>query len=201
MNILFASQNEGKIAEARKIFSTTTHHLISLNDQRLLKELGVKIPAGLIVEEPGTTLQDNALIKASAFHQLTRLPCAADDSGLFLEAYPGFPGVNSNRWFKGNDQERNLALLEKLENQENRLAKFQTILCLLAFIKKPLFFFGEIKGQIADQPMGEDGFGYDPIFIPNGYQKSFAQLGLKVKNKISHRARAWQALLNYLEKN
>jgi XTP/dITP diphosphohydrolase len=201
MYIFIASQNEGKIAEARKIFSNARYHLVSLNDQQLLKKLEVKIPAGLIVEESGTTLKENALIKARAFYQLTQLPCIADDSGLFLEAYPGFPGVNSNRWAVSSDQGRNLALLKKLKNQDNRRAKFQTILCLFAFNQKePLFFSGEIRGQIAHQPKGEKGFGYDPIFIPVAYQKSFAELGLKVKNKISHRAKAWQALAEYLEK-
>lgn len=201
MYILIASQNEGKVAEARKIFSSAKHHLVSLNDQQLLKKIGVKIPAGLIVEESGTTLKENALIKAQAFYQLTHLPCIADDSGLFLEAIPGFPGVNSNRWFTSSNQGRNLALLEKLKNQKNRRAKFQTILCLFAFKEEPLFFSGEIRGQIAHQPKGQEGFGYDPLFIPDGYQETFAQLGIAVKNKISHRALAWKSLFNFLENN
>jgi len=202
MHILFASQNKSKIAEAQRIFSSSNYHLIALNQEALLKNLAVKIPAGLVIAESGKTLEENALIKAQAFHQLSQLPCIADDSGLLLDAYPNFPGVNSNRWFIGSDQDRNLALLKKLKNIKNRQAKFQTTLCLFAFKKaKPLFFTGEIKGVIALASRGKDGFGYDPIFIPEGYQESFAQLGSAVKNKISHRAQAWKFLLNYLENN
>ena len=175
MRILFATQNLGKIAEAEKIFSNSNYQLVGLNQRALLRDLGVKIPAGLVVAESGKTFKENALIKAQAFHQLTQLSCIADDSGLLLEAFPNFPGVNSNRWFDGNDQKRNLALLQKLENSDNRKAKFQTVLCLFAFKnKKPQFFYGEVRGKIALISKGEAGFGYDPIFIPEGYQQSFA---------------------------
>jgi XTP/dITP diphosphohydrolase len=202
MYLLFVSQNADKTAEAQRIFLNSNYQLLTLKQTALLKKLGVKIPAGLEVAETGKTLEENALIKARAFHQLTQLPCIADDSGLFLDVFPDFPGVNSNRWFVSSNQGRNLALLEKLKNQDNRQAKFQTVLCLYAFKnEKPLFFNGEIKGQIANKPRGQEGFGYDPIFIPDGYQESFAQLGLTVKNKISHRARAWANLINYLEQN
>lgn len=202
MQFLFASQNKSKIAESEQIFSSTKHQLLSLNDYHQLINIGVKIPAGLIVNELGKTLQENALIKAQAFNQLTKLPCIADDSGLFLAALPDFPGVNSNRWFKGDDRKRNLALLKKIENKSNRQAKFQTILCLYGFNnKKPLFFLGEVQGQIACKIQGNGGFAYDPIFIPDDYQLSFAQLGPAIKNKISHRAKAWRKLVSYLEKN
>jgi XTP/dITP diphosphohydrolase len=202
MHILFASQNLGKIAEVKKIFKDYRYLVVTLNDQELLEELGVKIPAGLIIAETGKTLKANALIKAQSFHQLSQLPCLADDSGLLLEAFSNFPGVDSKRWFKGTDQERNLALLKKLEGQKNRRAKFQTVLCLFAFKQeKPLFFVGEVTGRIATEPSGSAGFGYDPLFIPDGYKETFAQLGIEIKNKISHRARAWQALVEYLNKN
>jgi len=201
MHILFASQNLGKIAEAQEIFSNSNYQLLGLNQRSLLRDLGVKIPAGLEVVESGKTFKENALIKAQAFHQLTQLPCITDDSGLLLEAFPNFPGVNSNRWFSGDDQERNLALLQKLKKTDSRKAKFQTVLCLFAFKnKEPQFFSGEVKGKIALASKGNAGFGYDPIFIPEGYQQSFAQLGLVVKNRISHRAQAWKLLVNYLKK-
>jgi XTP/dITP diphosphohydrolase len=202
MHILFASQNVGKITEVKELFKNQNYQLVALNDQQLLRDLGVKVPAGLVVAETGKTLKDNALIKAQAFNQLSQLTCLADDSGLLLEAFPNFPGVDSKRWFEGNDQERNQAMLKKIEGQDNRRAKFQTVLCLFAFKQeKPLFFLGEVTGRIAQEPRGSAGFGYDPLFIPDGYQKSFAELGVEIKNKISHRARAWQALVNYLEKN
>ncbi len=202
MHILFASQNLGKIAEVKRIFKNHKYQILTLNDQELLEKLGVKVPAGLIVAETGKTLKANALIKAQSFHQLSRLPCLADDSGLLLESFPNFPGVDSKRWFEGSDRERNLALLKKLEGQGSRRAKFQTVLCLFAFKQEEsLFFVGEVTGQIATEPRGPAGFGYDPLFIPDGYQKSFAELGIKTKNKISHRAKAWQALTSYLDKN
>lgn len=202
MQFLFASQNKGKIAESKQIFSSTKHQLLSLNDRRQLLKADVKIPAGLIIAESGNTLQENAFIKAKAFSQFTKLPCIADDSGLFLTALPNFPGVNSNRWFEGDDQKRNFALLKKIEYQNNRQAQFQTVLCLYAYKDyQPLFFFGEVKGQIALKVQGVGGFAYDPIFLPDNYQLSFAQLGPEIKNKISHRANAWRKLVTYLEEN
>jgi XTP/dITP diphosphohydrolase len=202
MNILFASQNIGKITEIKKFFKDSKYQLVTLSDHQLLEDLNISSASNLIVAETGKTLQDNALIKAEAFYKLSKMPCLADDSGLILEAFPNFPGVDSKRWFNGTDQERNLALLKKLKGQKNRRAKFQTVLCLYYFKKeKPLFFVGEVFGYIAEEARGKTGFGYDPLFIPDGYEKSFAELGLEVKNKISHRAKAWQSLANYLEKN
>lgn len=202
MQILFASQNKHKIAEAQQVFYSKQYQLLSLSDQKKLTDLGIKIPEGFIIDESGKTIQENALIKAKAFYQLTGLPCIADDSGLFLQLYPDFPGVNSNRWLLGSDRKRNLALLKKLENKKNRQATFQTVLCLYGFKKnEPLFFLGKVRGKIAAGIQGVGGFGYDPIFIPTSYQLSFAQLGLTVKNKISHRAKAWHALVKFLEEN
>lgn len=202
MQIFFASSNQGKIAEAKDIFFSSKHQLLSINDQEILKHLGIIIPKCLDIQESAKSFQANALIKAQAFNQFSRLPCIADDSGLLLDAYPNFPGVNSNRWIQGSDFERNVALLKKLEKQTNRCAKFQTILCLYAYKNhQPLFFSGEVTGQIAPKIQGAGGFGYDPIFIPDSYNLSFAQLDIAIKNKISHRAKAWQALLEFLEKN
>ncbi|HNV44853.1 RdgB/HAM1 family non-canonical purine NTP pyrophosphatase [Candidatus Woesebacteria bacterium] len=199
MQLLFVSQNAGKIAEAQRIFLHSRHQLITLDQKSWLKKQGITIPDNFVVAESGSTFRENALLKAQAFHQLTKLPCIADDSGLLLAAFPNFPGVNSHRWFNGSDAERNLALLRKLAQVENRRAKFQTVLCLFAFKQEPLYFSGEVEGTIAFTSLGQEGFGYDPIFIPDGYQKTFAQLGVKVKNTISHRALAWQSLFSYLE--
>ncbi|NLG06400.1 MAG: non-canonical purine NTP pyrophosphatase [Candidatus Pacebacteria bacterium] len=202
MQILFASSNQGKIAEAKDIFLSSKHQLLSVNDQEILEHLGIIVPKNLNIQESAESFQANALIKVQAFHHFCHLPCIADDSGLLLDAYPNFPGVNSNRWIEGSDFERNVALLKKLENQVNRRAKFQTILCLYAYKNhQALFFSGEVSGQIALKIQGTEGFGYDPIFIPDSYNLSFAQLGVAVKNKISHRVKAWQTLLEFLEKN
>ena len=116
MQILFASSNQGKIAEAKDIFLSSKHQLLSVNDQEILKPLGVIVPKDLNIQESAESFQANALIKARAFHHFCHLPCIADDSGLLLDAYPNFPGVNSNRWIEGSDFERNVALLKKLEN-------------------------------------------------------------------------------------
>lgn len=202
MQIFFASSNQGKIAEAKDIFFSSKHQLLSINDQEILKHLGITIPKDLDIQESAKSFQANALIKAQAFNQFSHLPCIADDSGLLLDAYPNFPGVNSNRWIEGSDFERNVALLKKIEKQTNRRAKFQTILCLYAYKNhQPLFFSGEVAGQIAPKIQGTGGFGYDQIFIPDSYNLSFAQLDIAVKNKISHRAKAWQVLFEFLEKN
>lgn len=195
MTIFFASQNQGKIAEVAKIFAKSKHQLITLNDQNAWKKLGLSLDSSLEVAETGQTLADNALLKAQTWANLTHLPTLADDSGLLLNAFPGFPGVASNRWLEGSDDDRNRAILAKLAGQVDRGASFQTVLCLFdPQTKSSHFFKGEIKGSIAQEIQGSAGFGYDPIFIPEGYQKSFAQLGLSIKNKISHRARAMQAL-------
>lgn len=199
MTIFFASQNQGKIAEAVKLFAEQGHELLTLNDREILLKQGIIIPDDFVVAETGQTLTDNALIKAQTFAQLTGLPTLADDSGLLLEAFPGFPGVASNRWFVGTDAERNQALLEKLQNKNNRRAKFQTVLALFnPKTKLNQFFNGEVTGVIAQEVKGTAGFGYDPLFIPDNYQETFAQLGLPIKNKISHRARAWSLFADYL---
>src|SRR5690606_12761771 len=123
----------------------------------------------------------------------------ADDSGLTVDALHGKPGVHSNRWHPGTDEERNTALLTELKNEKNRSAMFVTVACFLRTPDAtPVYFRGEIKGQISKEPSGSAGFGYDPIFIPEGYDKSFAELGMEIKNKLSHRARAYIKFKEYL---
>ena len=201
MNIFLASTNQGKIAEANSLFATSSHRLLSINDQQQLAALGQILPRDLEIKEDAATLATNALLKAQAWAQHISFPIIADDSGLLLAAFPGFPGVKSKRWLAGSDQERNQALLTKLAKTANRQAKFQTVLVLYdPQSTKQQFFVGEVTGQIAPQVRGEAGFGYDPLFIPDGYQETFAQLGLRLKNKISHRAQAWRKLMTHLAK-
>ena len=114
MTIFFASQNQGKIAEAFDLFMASGHQLFTFNDQNLLKAKGIIFPNDFSIEESGATLAENALLKAKAVAEISQLPTLADDSGLLLDAFPGFPGVKSNRWHEGSDQDRNRALLKKL---------------------------------------------------------------------------------------
>lgn len=193
MNVFIASANQGKIKEIKAIFKSRALNLISILDSKKLKELGIKIPANFDVIEDGETFSDNALLKARAYAKLTNLPTIADDSGLEVEALGGFPSVKSNRWFEGSTHERNLALLEKLKGESKRQARFHSVICFFdPRTNLTKFFEGEIKGSIALEPKGNktEGFGYDPIFIPEGYSQSFSQLGVEFKNTISHRRQA-----------
>jgi len=121
-----------------------------------------------------------------------------------VQALGGFPAVNSNRWFKGSASERNLALLNLLKDTNNRQARFYSVICFFDPQKNLVKFFdGEVQGTIATRPRGSKnrGFGYDPIFIPQGYEQTFAQLGIKLKNNISHRRKALIKLSRYLLPN
>lgn len=193
MNVFIASSNQGKIREINAILKNNSFNLLSILDTEKLKELNISIPQGFDVIEDGKTFKDNALLKALAYAKLTNLPTIADDSGLEVDVLGGFPSVNSNRWFKGTTHERNLVLLKKLEHQHNRQARFCSVICFFD-PKNNLtnFFEGKIKGSIALEPKGSkiEGFGYDPIFIPEGFTKSFSQLGVEFKNTISHRRQA-----------
>lgn len=193
MNVFIASSNEGKIKEIKAILAGSSLDLFSVLDRSDLKNFDV--------EETGKTFQENAFLKAKAYAELTRMPAIADDSGLEVEALDGFPSVNSNRWFKGTASERNLALLDLLKNEKNRQARFVGVICYFDPINGTTEFFeGEIKGKIAMEQRGSkiEGFGYDPIFIPEGFEKSFAELGSAFKNTISHRRKALLKLSQYV---
>ncbi len=193
MNVFIASSNEGKIKEIKAILADTSLNLSSVLDRGDLKDFDV--------EETGKTFQDNALLKAKAYAQLLKMPTIADDSGLEVQSLDGFPSVNSNRWFKGTASERNLALLDLLKNEGNRQARFYSVICFYdPNTKVAKFFEGEIKGKIPLEQRGSkiEGFGYDPIFIPEGFEKSFAELGTEFKNTISHRRKALLKLSQYV---
>ncbi|MCB0786636.1 MAG: RdgB/HAM1 family non-canonical purine NTP pyrophosphatase, partial [Flavobacteriales bacterium] len=137
------------------------------------------------------TLEENALEKARHVHQLSGLPCMADDTGLEVDALDGRPGVRSARYAgSARDPQQNMAkLLEELAGEEERGARFRTV---IAFVDsgEERCFEGEVRGHIADRPSGEHGFGYDPVFIPEGGKVSFAEMDDRTKNAISHRGRA-----------
>jgi XTP/dITP diphosphohydrolase len=193
--ILIATTNQGKIFELVELFKDfPTVEIVTLSDLDL---------ADMDVEETGSTFAENAELKAVAYAQASRLPTIADDSGLEVDALDGRPGVMSDRWHPGTPSEKNQHLLSLLHGKSNRQAKFTSVVCLAVpnYANKSLAFTGEVTGQIAESETGNEGFGYDPVFIPDGYDQTFAELGTNEKNKLSHRAKALAKLKDYLLSN
>lgn len=193
MHIVFASANKNKIQEISALIPST-YKLVSLVDIGITED----------IPETGLTIKDNSEIKARYVAEVLikkKLPWAviADDSGLEVEALNGEPGVYSARYagMQKNDTANNKKLLDELAKFTNRKAIFVTTITLI--LNNQIFFFnGEINGAIALEPKGIKGFGYDPLFIPQGYQSTFAELEKDVKNKISHRAIALNKVIQYL---
>ncbi len=199
MKLLIATQNKGKYKEIKKILQDLPLQLISPQD--LVKtNPNLSILTDLDVPETGITFAENALLKAKPFAQKSNVMTIAEDSGLQVKILDNFPGVKSKRWLAGLDSKRNQALLMKMADKQDRSAEFVSVICLLQpESNEPRFFSGKIKGKLAKKSTGSAGFGYDPIFIPQGYKKTFAQLGLNVKNKLSHRRLALNKLKKYLQ--
>jgi XTP/dITP diphosphohydrolase len=162
-----------------------------VNIQPMGELLNVDIP------ELGRTLLENSLAKAAFVYRLSGKPVLADDSGLFVDSLDGEPGIFSARYGK-TDEERITRLLKNLINKENRSASFRVAFVYYFAAGKHEVFEGECVGQIARTPKGSHGFGYDPIFIPKGYKKTFAELGPGTKNRISHRAKALKKFRKFL---
>lgn len=201
MKIVFATNNQHKLQEIRDILGSE-FEIVSLKD----------IGCDVDIPETGNTLEENAMQKAQYVYDHYNLSCFADDTGLEVEALNGEPGVHSARYAEGtdHDSEANMAkLLRNLEGKDNRKARFRTVIALIqkqdvcpcgcTSIKKVNRFEGIVDGSIATEKHGTAGFGYDPIFVPEGYNKSFAELGESIKNSISHRARAVAKLAEYLK--
>lgn len=201
MKIVFATNNQHKLQEIRDILGSE-FEIVSLKD----------IGCDVDIPETGNTLEENAMQKAQYVYDHYNLSCFADDTGLEIEALNGEPGVHSARYAEGtdHDSEANMAkLLRNLEGKDNRKARFRTVIALIqkqdvcpcgcTSIKKVNRFEGIVDGSIATEKHGTAGFGYDPIFVPEGYDKSFAELGESIKNGISHRARAVAKLAEYLK--
>lgn len=186
--LLIATRNKNKVREIRGILKDVPFEIKSLDD------LNVDID----VVEDGLTFEENACKKASEIMKLTGLPSLADDSGLEVYALGGDPGVHSARFsgIHGDDGRNNKKLLELMKDipYEKRGARFVSAVVLIYPDGRKITARGEIEGYIAFEPRGEGGFGYDPIFIVPEYDKSFAELGENIKNKISHRGRALEAL-------
>jgi len=191
VKIVFATNNLNKLTEVRKILGNKFQVMS-------LAELGCNDD----IPEKGQTLKDNALLKAKWIYDKYHVNCFADDTGLEVEALGGAPGVYSARYAggEGHDSEANMKkLLSELENKENRKARFRTVIALI-IDGKVTTFDGIINGTITHEKRGGEGFGYDPIFMPEGHNKTFAELGADIKNHISHRAKAVQKLADYLLK-
>ena len=191
MKIVFATNNQHKLSEIRQILGDRVE-VLSLKD----------INCDVDIPETGTTLETNALQKAQYIYDHYQMNVFADDTGLEVEALGGAPGVYSARYAggEGHDSEANMAkLLQELGKNNNRRARFRTVIALI--IQGQVHEFeGIVNGEIIRERRGGEGFGYDPIFQPEGYDKTFAELGVEVKNQISHRARATQKLAEFLQK-
>lgn len=178
MKICFASRNPGKIAEINTMLPDNIHCL-GLSDLKLNED----------IEETGDSLKENAFIKARFVYNKNKIPVFADDSGLFCEGLNGEPGIYSARYagpLKSDEANIN-KLLDNLAPVTNKTAAFKTGLAYIDSAGEEHYFTGEITGKIIEERRGSNGFGYDPIFIPNGYHHTFAELDAAIKNSISHR--------------
>lgn len=188
MELVFASNNPYKIKEIGSIIGEDIT-LLSLGDLKISED----------IPENEATLEGNALVKARHVHMLTGRNVFADDTGLETEALNGLPGVHSAR-FAGEDKDSS-ANIDKLqgmlEGTDNRKARFRTVIALILDNREYLFE-GTVSGQIIRERRGSEGFGYDPVFIPDGESRTFAEMNLEEKNKLSHRARAFMKLREFL---
>ena len=191
--IILATNNKHKLQEVREILSPHKIVVYGLND------LNIKVPE---VEENGTTYAENALIKAKSIQQVTTMPIIADDSGLEITALNNEPGLHSARYAEslGGHDNAIKEILKRLEDKKDRSARFVCDIILLNVEKEPRLFEGVAKGKIAQEKMGDGGFGYDPIFISDETGECFA-LMKDNKNTVSHRAKALKKLLTYLKIN
>lgn len=188
MKICFATNNTKKIEEVKAALGSE-YEIVSLGDIGCFEEL----------PETGDTLDHNAFQKARFVKENYRVDCFADDTGLEVDALNGAPGVYSGR-FAGEPRsdERNISLLlEKMKGNSNRLARFRTVIALI-LDGKEYAFEGIAEGELLDEKVGLGGFGYDPVFKPAGFDRTFAELTLAEKNEISHRGKAVKALVSFL---
>lgn len=185
--VVLASNNAGKLREFREILEGL-FEIVSLRD------LGLEADP----EETGSSFAENAQIKAEYSCRLSGLPALADDSGLEVDALGGAPGIYSARYAPGTDADRVAKLLRDMENMEDRTARFVSAVALVYPDGRQVTARGTCEGVITRQPQGEGGFGYDPIFLPDGYDQTFGLLSAETKNSISHRGRAVRALRDKL---
>lgn len=188
--LYFATHNPHKVKEIQAL-------LVSEFEIKTLTELGCEED----IPETGSTFFENAQQKTDYIVRKYKVSCFADDSGLEVDALNGEPGVHSARYSGSRDMEENMRfLLRKMEGQKNRKARFKTVVSLF-WKGEQHFFEGSIEGELISEKKGEGGFGYDPIFIPEGYNLTFAEMPAEEKNRISHRAIAVKKLAAFLLKN
>lgn len=193
LQILAGTSNKHKVEEFKSALS------------HLLPDLQILMTSDLVgfpeVEENGTSFEENASIKARHASAYADMPAFADDSGLEVMALNGAPGIYSARYAgeKASDGEKMAKLLSELEGKSDRRARFVCVIALASGGEIYKVFRGEVNGVIADKPRGDQGFGYDPIFIPDGYDKTFGELGSEIKEKISHRAVALEKMTEFVK--
>ena len=193
MKLIFASQNQGKVKEVKAIFANTKFEIYSLYD----------LGNNMDVEETGSTFYDNALIKAKAVYEYYKEPAVADDSGIVIEQLDGRPGVYSARYAGENCtyEDNNLKVISELYNlPEPHRAKFVST-AIYYDGKNIVEAVGELHGKVIMEQIGDKGFGYDPIFVPDGYDQTISEMELDLKNSISHRGQSFEKLKELLEKN
>ena len=188
--IIFASSNEGKVAEVKKILSELNIQIVALQDIDFIGE----------IEENGDSFEENAKIKAIEIFNNYKLPTIADDSGLVVEQLNGEPGIYSARYagIDSDDEANNIKLLENLRSKpEPHRAKF---VCSAVYYSGEEIYttVGEVHGKIISKARGTNGFGYDPLFVPDGYSKTMAELDPGIKNSISHRFKAFDQIKKHL---
>jgi XTP/dITP diphosphohydrolase len=189
IRICFATNNKNKLYEVKDAVPTGIE-ILSLESINCYEEL----------PETSPTLEGNSLQKATFVLDHHNIPCFADDTGLEVDALNGEPGVYSARYagIQKSSEDNIRLLLSKLQGIRNRKARFRTVITLVGLNDHPVLFEGVVKGTITESKKGEGGFGYDPVFQPEGFAKTFAEMDLNEKNQISHRAIAVQKLSRYL---
>ena len=192
MDIIVASNNQGKIKEYKKLLEPFGFKAYSMSEKGIYTD----------IEETGTTFEENAYIKAKEIYDILGTFVISDDSGLEVEALDGKPGLYSAR-YKGIDTEegRRKEILNELKGKRNRKARFVCCICFIDDKGEKHIFKGLWNGKISKEEIGSEGFGYDPIFIPDGEEKTSAELGVDYKNKHSHRFLASEKLIEYLREN
>lgn len=193
MKLLLATQNKNKVIELKRLLNDYPQfEVYSLSDMNIQDD----------IEETGTTFEENARLKALHIYRLTGMACLADDSGLEIEALNNEPGVYSARFLGENTAYtiKNQVILDRMKDCKNRSARFVSVVCLVLNEDEVYSFEGIMPGSIGYDAKGDNGFGYDPIFVPLGYDLSYAEMEVDVKNTLSHRGQALRKAVDFLEK-
>ena len=190
MRLLVASKNRGKVREIKEICKGSIEILSPID-----------IAFSLDILEDGRSLRENSLKKALAYFRKTDICTIGEDTGLFVDALDCRPGVYSARYGGGGDESNRKKLLSELKGVKNREAYFKTVIALVVSEDYFEFFEGKVRGKITEEEIGREGFGYDPVFLPEGYKKTFGEMGPEEKNNISHRKMALVKVFDFIESN